>query len=199
MLASVPLTDPVLAALPRFGFSADADMQGDHRQARWAGERARYGFDETDLWSYDAVFMRVLRHLLPEMRGISEADMAAIEAMLDLYARDANCSPLPAVQLDLACGHDALYRALWDARLPSGVRLAQPLARHALPRLQQFTLHLAGQHGKPQVRRKRAIHRIIRALRLVESQPLEQCSFRQRLIFFRGMRQFLRLLPSLWT
>lgn len=181
------------------GFSAE--MTDDDRAPSWEIQRRMRGFDETELWSYDSVLMRIVGILLAEVAsGMGEDEAETLHGLVALYAADGNCTPPRSVQADILRGHSTLLMVLWSARLADGEPMLQPLARHALPRLVWFRADIAGSHHKAHVRRKRALDRTIRAFRLLENRDMDRLSGRQRTVLLGGLIDLVRrLMPNLWT
>lgn len=184
--------------LPNLGFSAG--MADDARAAKWAAQRHARGFDDTEIWSYDSVLIAAVGILLPDVAsGMGAEDAACLRELVEIYANDGNCVPSHGDWLAILRGHSVLLKVLWHARLISGEPMLQPIARHALPRLEWFRADIAGSHLKAHVRRKRALDRAIRAFRLVERRDIDFLSPRQRMVLLLGLGDLVRLLPGLWT
>jgi hypothetical protein len=51
-----------------YGCAFNKDMKGDYRQKRWAKQRDKDGFDDTEIWSLDVT---LLLFLYPRLKKVS--------------------------------------------------------------------------------------------------------------------------------
>jgi hypothetical protein len=70
-----------------YGSAFDKDMKNDYRQKRWAKEREKHGFDDTEIWSLDVT---LLLFLYPRLKKLVKTRASLFEfettdPVADLY------------------------------------------------------------------------------------------------------------------